>query len=876
MTDERKSETRGSADETRERGRGASRRARDGRWILLVLLGALLMLPGRAHALTIRRVQVVFGGSGADQITIIGTIDGIPQPIEQFPSVRVDIGPYSETIPTALFEERHNVDGTPRHYYRYFMPRERKRARSPGITQMYLDYAFGRFMIKAKDIPLKRATNPMPFRLVGGLGDQCVMLQFQESAAIRPIFDFDPVTGELLSVQHVNDGGHHARWTFLPDATQPSCGIKDFAAKPKGFTVNRHTPVRFEARVPGATNPHLQVFSVDASLETISDPLCDLHDDGADGDDVRSDHVYSCRIDFFEETPQIIRLVARGVVNGVDAISPKVELDVVPELIEDDASVFIENMYRARDLWGENLANLGNTQAAREATAAAIKGLAFVRDVAFDDSVFLIEFAVDDYPGILAYLPAVGSESRRAPIPPGTASALSTLPPNFSPTSFSMYENVNTLLSAQASQQAEDTSIKNTRILVWAPFYGRSFPNDELNDLRHRFATNECPSFDVNLVRDEDCTLDSVRHFSDYGTLILATDGFKPPSQLRLDRDQIVDDQPLFATGERLQPARVTAEIVNLYIRDRMASFGVPGVPERRTPRTVFYWSDDRGPVWAIRPEFLEELPRRFPESVVYAGWNYSAFNFKMAQAFVGGGARTFFGFDGPVNASFTRDSIQEIFGRMLDGSSAVNAYAGLSAYVDPQSGARLRIAGDGRSTFQEITGVLNGDFESGTLTSWNAEGDGRVVSQLANVHPRNGAFMGLLSTGLGEYFDSGSIEQAACVGSGAHRVTFDWNLLSEEFRNWCYQGFSDFFEVYVNGTRVFHRDIDGLCATNSFVPDLTFDSNDDVFATGWRTDSIDVSPFLGNKTIALKFLVSDVQDSGRDTAVLLDHIHFE
>jgi len=870
MIDDRKSK-RGRSGVPSEYPTPASARAA----LSLFAAVTLMMTAPEAAALNVRSANLSFGANSADEASLGGYLEGDVQAVLQSASVVVHIGPYSETIPTNLFRQRLYPDGSPKPYYLYTMPRDRRLARAPGITRLYLNYTNGRFRLAARAIALKRATNPMPFRLVSGRSDQCVMLRFRERPAIGHVWDTDPITGQM-TVRFFNDSSRHSKWFYLSDETQPSCEIKDLVADRHGFTVNRFTQVRVQARVPNPAMSALQIFAVDPSLETMAGPLCDLHDDGHDGDDVARDRTYGCKLDFFEPMPRVIRLVARGLVAGREAISPKIELDVVPELIEEDAAVFLENMYRARDIWGENLQALGNSPAARQQTAAAIRALTFVRDVGFNDKGFLIEFAVADYPGILGYLPALGDEPRQGPIPPGMASALPASIPNSSPASFSLYENVNTHLFAQAAQVPEDDRVKNTRVLIWAPFYSKYFPNDELNDLRHRYATHECPGFKVTLLRDGECTLDSVRHFTDYGTLILATEGKFDPSRLVLDRDKLIDERPLFATGEPVQAIDFVREIVDLYIRDRMDSYGVHDVPERRTPRLIAFFSKERGVVWGVRPELIDELPRRFPESVVYGGWRFSSFNFKMAQSFIGAGARTFVGFSDAVEVPFVRTTLLELFNRMLDGTSIGAAFTQLPISRDPLSNSLVRLAGDGRSTYAGLEGMLNGGFETGTLKSWDSEGDGRVVTGLGPYSPTEGVFAGMISTGLGSTSDAGSIAQRACIPAGAHRLAFDWNLLSEEFRNWCHQNFNDAFEVQVNGTRVFHRNVDGLCNDVTFLNGLTFDSNDDVWASSWRSESVDLAPFSSSRTIDVRFAVSDAGDGSRDTAVLLDRVRFE
>ena len=133
---------------------------------------------------------------------------------------------------------------------------------------------------------------------------------------------------------------------------------------------------------------------------------------------------------------------------------------------------------------------------------------------------------------------------------------------------------------------------------------------------------------------------------------------------------------------------------------------------------------------------------------------------------------------------------------------------------------------------------------------------------------------MGLVSTGLGQVTDRGSIQQSFCLPSGGSQLHFDWNFLSEEFRNYCNQGYNDTFRVSVNGAVAFEQSVDDLCSGPlTFVPGLTFDSGDDVYATGWQSATL---PIGGGGRITVRFEVDDFGDSDFDTAVLLDNIRID
>lgn len=857
--------------------RGAA--ARRALFVAVVVAAGIAMNAPPAAALRVNSALVQFHSNGRhDRAKINGYLDNHPQSIEQFASVKIDIGPFSETIETHRFKRSYDSEGNPRRFYTYRIDRERVKSKDAAIQKIILDLSRGRFIIDARNIALTEATNPMPFRFAVGTSDECNMLRFSERPAYTNVYDYDDQGYPIPSTRRIAiDGSKRPRWRFLRREDHSTCEIAALEARPRGFTVNQPQRVRVEARLhtPGVSN--MRVFQVDAKFDIVSGPLCTLRDDGTNGDNVAGDRIHSCRIDFFEHDPRIIRLVALGTYQGREITSPKFELDVVPQVIASDAAVFIENMYHARDIWGARLNDLGNTKAARKAAAQAIRALPFVRDATFNDDAFLLEFAVADHAGILGLLPAPANASRNGPLPPGGMSPAPPEPYVMTPMAFSVQSNVNAFLGQQAVHRPEDHRIKNTNVLFWAPFHDRHFPNNELNGLRNRYTSHHCPSFDVRVMRNEECTLASVRRFADYGTVVLATEGFYSVQGWELVRDLFFQRDPVFATGEPATAVGVVTQVADMVIRHEASGLGIPGFPERRSPRLLLYYTEDRGVVWALKPEFITETVGKMPNSVVFGGFRNSARSQAMAQAFLSRGASAYLGFTEHVTRKFIRDSIDRVFNQMLDGDDISKVYASVPK-ADPDSSAVMYFAGDGRGNYNGLVGVLNGDFEQSTLASWKVEADARVITRLGPYLPRDGIYMAILGTGIGDETRDGSIRQRSCVPAGQRWLRFDWNFLSAEFMQWCNQGFDDTFVVRVNGTPVFQRSVDQLCDTNLVqVPGVKFDG-ENVYATGWHSQTIDLAGFIGSgpATVDLEFAMIDDGGSVVDSAVLLDRIRFE
>jgi hypothetical protein len=189
--------------------------------------------------------------------------------------------------------------------------------------------------------------------------------------------------------------------------------------------------------------------------------------------------------------------------------------------------------------------------------------------------------------------------------------------------------------------------------------------------------------------------------------------------------------------------------------------------------------------------------------------------------------------------------------------------------------------------------GILNPSFEeSPTITEafpgWSTLRDVRQIPSLAADVPTDGSRMAFLSS-LGPGANTPAvISQVVCVpalppGKTKVTLTYDWNFYSEEFLEWCFRGFNDdFASEYTPKAGVASvlqsASVDGLCGAGGLVATgIHFDqaqkpNEPNVYTTGWRTATVDLTPFAGTNG-KLEFTVEDHGDGIYDTAVLLDHL---
>jgi len=646
------------------------------------------------------------------------------------------------------------------------------------------------------------------------------------------------------------------QWTF--DAVFPTLNVT-ILASPKEFLVGSSTQVRIQAQV--TPNPNLNTSSV--QLRRVGGPiLCNLFDNGilANGDDVAGDSVYSCFVTFLENAPSTIGIFVTATVAGQPQSSGPSNLLAVNPLSQADAQLVVNVQQQADDAWHIALAQLGDTLAARQQVVNGLKMTPGVQDagVSADGFTIWILYASGIHGGLMLNPAGTRGGHSHAPVPgtPPIASKLTASPPTFTAAAFG---------SGQQAQAVGDTPIGNNNVLVWDAYNSQFAPFDEGPGLQALFNASLCPKFNVTYLVDAQATVNSVKTFTNYGTIILVTHG-------------AVDGQ-----GQVVFLTRETASLVNQVLHGIDLILGRISV---------------MGNVFAIRPSFISSLAGSFQEANIYNGSCQSSANNTMGDACIGKGAKTYHGFTRVVNSNFAQSVATQLLTPMVQKfDNTGTAFGAAVPKVDPTApNATFTQQGDPKLVYDGE--LKNGDFEK-DLASWITAGDARSVPQLGLFTPQDGAKMGLISTGLGFTVTSGSVEQNFCLKNTATHVAFSWNYNSEEFKEWCgpQHPFDDPFVVEIihpaGTTTLLSKTVDSLCAVVAPSP-LAFDQSKPgcvvtpnvgvgtggqdctVWTTGWQAENIDISALAVSNNgagVKLRLRVFDAGDSIFDTAVLLDKI---
>ena len=306
---------------------------------------------------------------------------------------------------------------------------------------------------------------------------------------------------------------------------------------------------------------------------------------------------------------------------------------------------------------------------------------------------------------------------------------------------------------------------------------------------------------------------------------------------------------------------------------------------------------------WGITGEFIAaHAQRRFPNSLVYLGSCRSMYNGTLAAEYAAAGALAIAGFGGYVTNEFASTSGKTFFNAMLDDEELTGGAWFTGKAEDPEyKGSWFRMFGAKNLNIMNAD-LINASFETGDLTGWSRDGDGRVISKLGISIPVHGKFMSIISTGLGFTVQTGEIVQDFCIPGDKSTMQFYWKYYSEEFKEWCGSQFQDTFEATISNDvgqlTLVSAKVDDLCHYNDgscascpdpgvgncecggqyvgLIPsDVSFDQGG-VYNIQWQLAEKDITPLAGEGPVKLKFFSTDAGDSIYDTVILIDSIVFK
>ena len=639
----------------------------------------------------------------------------------------------------------------------------------------------------------------------------------------------------------------------------------------------------------------LALQQVDKEGKKIKDvgSMTDNGPTGGSGDEIALDGVFTLQFNLScpSADPLYLRAVAQAkVFNGQEsAFSSIVKIDCVNRLTVQSCGLHVKTLANARTAY--NGAKAQGVAAARQAAADALSADADAQEVGAisEDGGLWVQWN-DGVVGALNLAEADqrGSQGEGGDEPPLTtieAALLNELP----------------ILS------------KNTLLL--SPFNNEFGGDDETQFIGNIASKMVCPTYSLKgPYNTAAANLSRFRKMSDNGIVAVATHGevyFKGLSYTAKERLNWAHGggQEVLWTGEAVDCGKLTQTTKSCSSSSQCpagteclitqaiytgGSAAVSGICYDATQVDLMTGRAVLGDkTYGVTPSFVLNYgsAKPFPQSVVYLGACRTLYNGSLAASFFSGGARTVTGFSNSVSSQFASQMGSQFFARMIEQKMKAGEAYGVGAEDPGNKGSFFRLFG-ARNLDASQSVILNPSFETGDLTAWDKDGDGRVIAKLGPAGPVSGKFMSIISTGLGFTEQTGSIEQTFCIPQDVTQFSFFWKYYSEEFHEWCGSQYQDTFKadlVAPNGKEyhVVDLSVDDLCCPSDcfdcgaywsgscgLTPADEFDQGDN-HKTDWKMSSFNVSSLAGGP-VTLRFFCTDKGDSIYDTAVLVDHVKCE
>ena len=522
---------------------------------------------------------------------------------------------------------------------------------------------------------------------------------------------------------------------ITPTTGASSIGTLSFS--PTGIIVGNPTQVTVRLTVPASVK--LQDSSVKLiKLDNDSKPAGDvgfLYDNGKlpNGDEIAGDNIFSGIFTLTGTITGELKLRADAkVVSGnqsSDASTSVASLSVFSELTTSQFNDVVATQSNAADKVSQFLA--GNTQNMPTAISQTIDWLKTQPAVESAESngstSIRIKYKSGLYGGMIVSVEDASGNvyTKGGFIQDDNRNKTKSLPLSKQTTGNYFTPSRTFSKIAKVNADLDPKVIGNRNVLIYAPFESY-FPVDMRPTLVNILNSTDF-EFDITTYIDQAATVAVLENMTSYGLVIFDTHG---SGGIEFGTGEIVDTNA--AVYKNKYQAMLKEGKLAIWKNVTISITG--GVKNKKD-------------LYAIRAPFISGLAGKFPNSVIFNGSCESTIAPDLGNAFIGKGAKTYYGFNKVVNVTFCAQAADSAVKRLAkDLKNTGEAFIGGS---DPESpNAVYEIKGENDIHYPDD--LINGDFEFGKIDGWTKVGDGRVISQLATVNPTGGSYMGIISTGLG------------------------------------------------------------------------------------------------------------------------------
>lgn len=510
--------------------------------------------------------------------------------------------------------------------------RYRDKTAVPRLSRMRLNLQRRRFALTLRRIELGGVRSPLTLEIQTKASAGCTRVPLVETQPLSG--SRSPRSSAGASPAHGDAWMRTAAGTTLFElaglapGSGYACGVGAATLEPEQLLVGDPATVRVTTTVAGTPAAGSVALSrADAVGAPQGPALCTLTDDGQGADAVAGDGVFSCTIQVDTSAPVQLSLVVSATIDGAEARSETSRYRVVAPLTDPDVETIVQVQALADQTWIANEAAYGDTLQARTATMAVLQALPGVDRVALSGETGSITIYYSS--GVIGGL---GLEPR--------------LPPTLAPTRATATREAERKTARAAATPVADPPPDNAivagnrSVLIWdTGFFGDATETKILYDL---YTQSTCPRFQVTKLWGTDATLDALSTMPAYGTVALITHG---------------------SVG--LQ-SNSTAKVIEMQTK----SPATAGAIKARAAQFQRHDLLASGATIWVRPGYIKNLSGRFADSIVWAGhcfsardsgfyddifWTYPRTDtFEgLSDAYVGKGARAYFGFTAAVETDW-------------------------------------------------------------------------------------------------------------------------------------------------------------------------------------------------------------------------------
>lgn len=584
-------------------------------------------------------------------------------------------------------------------------------------------------------------------------------------------------------------------------------GVFNAKVTPDETFINTPTTITVTAEV-GAENRYIS--SVAAYEVTAAGKpkayLCRMYDDGTHGDETEADTVFTCQFSFNRpaEAKTYVRVTAAYSGDRNRYLSPSMEISIYEPISNETIDSAINELQYLEDSFNAYLSSY-DIDTARQMT---------LQDALSNPSNTAAELCGENlctiYEGKIRGIAFLGDPNN--PTDQGPIN-ISALPDNIK-------------------------NPGNNKLLIFAPGY-TSTHNGRQNQIadhaQNRFSNAAYMTFSPDpavITQDANASLDVIKKWGDYGTVIIHTHGAYWTS--------FINKYVILVSGTKATLANRITHVFDL-IANRL------GIT-----------SDG---YYVVYPSFITTYANSMNNTFFYLGACESMRDDSMWNALKNKGAKVAFGWSQSVNRGFNVAKFKELIDPMLpidtndEPKTAKQAYDIISDKDDgstPPAVLTMKVASTDweNFVFQE-GGLINGDFETGDWTGWTRGGDYdyRIISGAFKHGGNYSAALGRWDTAYHGYDPTSEpsgyewFYQDFTVPNNITYLKFNWWMETYDTAIW------DWFDAYI-------QDTDGNTLTTilsqagkpggNFGPYWTTQMADG--GSGWREATVDISAYRGQK----------------------------